>query len=211
MTEPHGEVVPEELARTVRAHLESIAVAGDGDLSGDAPVALARPNETVEAFGAVLSRLHRSPIPHRLEELLPRRSPAALLESARSCVEEGRVRAEALSGAYRHMAPEQLLAVLDAGVDSVEEHEPVIVHGAPTLDRLSGARRLEFLRDWRRAALADPHLDLAVATTDVANRLGPGVVPVLAAAYEPPRIDPQRLDWYLLAVELAVAAPARTA
>jgi aminoglycoside phosphotransferase len=202
VSEPVGHAGPPAMTEGLREHLRAIGVLADGGRFGDGHDALVRPETTVGAMGAVLSRLHRADVPDALVAVLPRRHPRDVVEAARSAVSAGRVRRESIAEPYRHLSPERLVEVLEHGMAALEPADPVLTHGAPTLDRLCGAVAPDSLTDWHRAGLADPHLDLAVAARDLMLRLGPAIVPVLAASYEPPPIDPRRLDWYSLAIEL---------
>lgn len=202
MNEPAQQAGPPAASGELRAHLIAIGVLGEGSRRGDAHDALVRPETTVGALGAVLARLHAAEVPQWLVGRLSRRTPADLVDAASRAVTDGRVTSGSLAAAYRHVPPERLLEILEEGAATIEVDTEVLTHGAPTLDRLCGEVVAEALDDWQRAALADPHLDLAIAARDLVARLGPAVVPVLADAYAPGRIDPRRLDWYALAVEL---------
>jgi aminoglycoside phosphotransferase len=194
---------PAELLR----HLSALQVLAGGPRCGDSHDALVRPEATIGALGSVLSRLHRSRPPEALAARLARRRPADLLDEARRAV-KGDGPAPAPGGPYAHLPPRRLLEVLEAGVGRVGHEAAVLVHGAPTLDRLCGESVPDGLDDWARVAVADPHLDLAVAARDVVARLGPPMVPVLARSYGAESIDPIRLDWYSLAIELIGDPPA---
>ena len=208
MNEPVGRPGRPTMTDGLREHLLDIGVLAEGDRCGDAHDALVRPGVTVAALGAALSRLHRAPVPEAVLEELPRRGPAELVEAARQVVASGRVHGESIAAPYRHLTPERLMEVLEDGLGSLEAVTPVLTHGAPTLDRLCGVAVPDALADWSRVGLADSHLDLAVAARDLMSRLGPAIVPVLASSYEPPLIDPRRLDWYALAIELTGDPPA---
>ena len=156
--------------------------------------------------------LHDLEVPDDTAAALTVHDPAAIVGEATEAVRSGRVSAEGLSSAYRHMAPERLLEILAerAGHEAVATDDPpVLTHGRPLLERLRCEHGAALgLTGWDRLGLGHPYRDLAVAAREVATGLSPMLVPVLFEAYaaassrpQPPRPDPVRLDWYVLAAE----------
>ena len=109
------------------------------------------------------------------------------------------------SAAYAHMTRSELLAALNEGAERAagRADQPVLLQGRPTLDNLllDGFEPAGFA-DWSAVATGDRHWDLAIACRDVVQRCGPNGVTVLLAAYGMDLVDPFRLDWYSLALEL---------
>ncbi|HLU43170.1 MAG TPA: phosphotransferase [Microthrixaceae bacterium] len=168
---------------------------------------------TVAMYASTLARLHDLEVPDDTAAALTVHDPAAIVGEATEAVRSGRVSAEGLSSAYRHMAPERLLEILAerAGHEAVATDDPlVLTHGRPLLERLRCEHGAALgLTGWDRLGLGHPYRDLAVAAREVATGLSPMLVPVLFEAYaaassrpQPPRPDPVRLDWYVLAAEL---------
>ena len=130
---------------------------------------------------------------------------------------------------FERVEPARLLDALDAGVERVRSRsnppvptigrarfanlalprsdiaEPLVATAANirlhrrSTDRPSAPFRLE-----DRAAVADPHRDMAVAAADVVSTFGPGAVPAFLDAYSRTRrrdqgvevVDPILLDWW---------------
>lgn len=211
MTEAGASPGRNDVAAVVREHLFAIGVRAKSPApSGDLRDALVRAESTVSHLGVVLARLHTSPLPRDVAAGLGVVGPEDLVESAERNVASGAITAATVSAAYRHLTLDRLVEVLRSGAAAAGSGDRVLVHGAPTLERLTGQGEFVALTDWSGAALADPHMDLAIAARDVIQRLGAAMVPVLAESYGHDRIDPRRLDWYSLAAELALGGSEST-
>jgi len=130
---------------------------------------------------------------------------------------------------FERVEPARLLDALDAGLERVRarSNPPVPTIGRARFSNLALPRadtaeplvataaniRLHRRRAGRpsaqfrledRAAVADPHRDLAVAAADVVSTFGPGAVPAFLDAYSRARhrsdgsevVDPILLDWW---------------
>lgn len=106
---------------------------------------------------------------------------------------------------YGHMTRRELVEVLRDGLDRVLERgdSPVLQQGAPVFANLqmSGPNVCGF-RDWAAIHVGDRHWDLAVASRDIVRVCGPNGLAVFFESYGHDLVDPIRLDWYSLAVEL---------
>lgn len=183
--------------------LASGAVAADG---GDYQM---DPHLVVELLADALRALHSvDPTPA---------VDAGQLSMASLCDEASRLTSSGnppeLDDAYSHMGRGRLLEVLQDGAQQLGEFPApmvVVTHGAPApvALRARGAEAVGFL-EWQRAAICDPHRDLAYAASLVAASLGPMLVPVLIERYGV-RPDPRRLDWWALAQQLTGAAATST-
>lgn len=110
-----------------------------------------------------------------------------------------------ISSAYAHMSRPELLTALVDGADAVTERAdaPVLLQGTATLDNLRlNAFEIRGFSKWESVNRGDRHFDLAVASRDVVERCGPNGVAVLLDSYGLDLVDPVRLDWYSLALEL---------
>ena len=150
--------------------------------------------EALQAVAAPGPGDPRRPQPLRLAEVL---------EDARDFTDS---HADApLDPAYAHMSRPALLVVLEEGllrIGEAPEAHLVVSHGDAGLGALC-CRQGESVGfgGWERVALADPHRDLAAAAASVASELGPMTVPELFERLGV-RVDPVRLDWWLLARQL---------
>lgn len=189
-----------ELARAAGLDADSAPDSDEGIAPGTAPEYRFDAERTVAAFGDHLARLHRVGV----GDTGPAFEPAVLVDAARRRLAAGELVADELAPTYRHMAPDRLVQILGDGLDEVVERaraeRPVLSHGRPVLGsfRFRRGEPLGFT-DWAAVTVADRHLDLAVAASDVAGVFGAVVVPVLFDAYGDPPPDPQRIDWFALA------------
>lgn len=188
-----------ETSLSLREHLELVGVHPDGPAGWDRPEALARLESTATGYALVLSRLHAAAVPPALGARLPVTTPGDLVDRARRGAAD---RPEFRSEAYRHLPVDRLLATLHERAPEGPSDPLVLTHGSPTLAALRGSPAPTGFAEWRSASLADPHLDLAIATRDLVALAGPASLQPFAAAYDATRIDLVRLDWYLLAIEL---------
>lgn len=178
----------------------------DAPMGADAVPFRVDPERTAAMLGSVLAALHRVGPP---DEASSSARPAmqGAVDRAREVLGNGD--GAPLDPAYAHMERERLVSILEEGLDELGQPGAVVSHGRPTLSRLVcvQGRPVGFV-DWRRLELADSHRDLAAAATDVAATLGPMAVPLLFDAYgaDP---DPRRLDWWVLAHQLARRIPNR--
>lgn len=206
---PTGEAAPGSLAAIVGS---SGCEAGPDWVPATSPEHGIGADRLVALLGATLARLHATepvgPSAHGLRVL----TPSDVVVGARRAVGAGLVTAADLSPAYRHMAVDRLLEVLEQGAARIPAASPsVVTHGRASLDslRIDPCGAAGFV-DWSHVALGDAHRDLAVAARSVAERVGAGAVPSLFDSYGAERIDPLRLDWYSLVAELTpVAGPPR--
>jgi aminoglycoside phosphotransferase len=181
------------------------ATDGDG-VPATEPEYRAAPELVATLLGTVLGRLHATAV---VPPDAAVRRPADLVDGARRRLASGSLEVADLPEAYRHVRAERLVELLAHGAERSEARwAPVVVHGAPTIDALRCRDGVALgLADWTSAAVADRHLDLAVAATDLAARCGPMVVPTFAEAYSGAAgvdgvPDPLLLDWCALAVAL---------
>lgn len=111
-----------------------------------------------------------------------------------------------LTAPYSHMTRSDLLDVLNERVDLIASRQDslVLLQGKPTLANLhmSGPRAIGF-GDWSNAGIGDRHFDLAFAFNDILQRSGPAALAVFVEAYGADDVDPVRLDWFSLAIELS--------
>jgi aminoglycoside phosphotransferase len=203
---PHGEQAAH------RAALDHTLVAGDADgVPASSPEYRFDVEHTVGLLAAELARVHAADVDTTVAPL----GPDELVTAARRALAEGRLTAQQLRPAYRHVQPERLVEILAArrpprpGRDS---DAPVLTHGSPTLEalRCRDGAALGFA-GWEHAAVADRYRDLAVAASSVATDLGPMLVPTFFERYGDAlgdagfgHPDPLRLDWYALAAELTL-------
>lgn len=186
--------------------VELVAASGC-DASGGPGGPAASPEHRVESdrlvrlLAGMLGRLHRTaPAPGSSADDVPVLTPS---EVARRAVERVRVDPPVVSAPYRHLSPERLGQVLAERVGLVEGHHAVLTHGGATAHTLVVHRgEATGLVDWSRAAVADPHRDLAHSARWITAALGAGLVPALFDAYDGGPVDPVRLDWWVLAAEL---------
>ncbi|MGB3412919.1 MAG: phosphotransferase [Microthrixaceae bacterium] len=128
-----------------------------------------------------------------------------LVLRARKSLEDPESELSPLSPSYSHMSRGRLVDILSDGAEAVRERcsGPVLNQGRPTLGnlRFAGVELLGFA-DWSDACLADPYLDLAMACRDIFSLFGAPPVRVLLEQYSSEPLDPVRLDWFTLAIEL---------
>ncbi|MCB1256102.1 MAG: hypothetical protein KDB26_03305 [Microthrixaceae bacterium] len=131
-------------------------------------------------------------------------APATILQQVRD-MSPGPSGSPGISSAYAHMSRTELLSALAGGADAVTRRSDaaVLLQGMPTLDNLRlNAFEVRGFEQWESVNSGDRHFDLAVASRDVVERCGPNGVAVLLDAYGLDLVDPVRLDWYSLALEL---------
>ncbi len=198
----------------------------DAPMGADSVPFRVDPERTAAILGTALAALHRVGPPDAPSSGL-RDAMQDAVDTAREVLGEGA--GAPLDAAYAHIERERLVAILEKGVDELVSGDTgvsdtgvsdtgvsdtgvsdmVVSHGRPTLSRLVCVRgRPVGFVDWRRLEWADRHRDLASAATDVAATLGPMAVPLFFDAYgaDP---DPRRLDWWVLAHQLARRTPSR--
>lgn len=151
---------------------------------------------TLDAAARLLLGLHEVPVdgcPGRL-------GPGDLLTEAGQRVETEIRTSAALDPPFRRFTPAQLLELVSE--DPPDATDLVVAHGRFGLDAvLVDHGQPGGLVDVDRLAVADRHLDLALAARDLVARVGPEALPVFFDAYgiDP---DPFRLDWYSQLVQL---------
>lgn len=183
------------------------------DLGGDPATSIeyrAQAEHTVGLLASTLARLHGldpvGPVTSGDTSSLPVMGPAHVVHRARTALAAGEL-VQPRSAAYRHLADDRLVQVLEQGAEdlAVPDSAVVLTHGAPTIGHLRcRAGSAIGLVGWEQAALGDPYRDLAVAARSVAQQLTPTLVPVFFERYGELRPDARRLDWYSLATELLV-------
>lgn len=197
---------PSELLRLARDH--GLDATGSGGEPLSSVGYRVQAERTVGVLAETLARLHATPMPEVLR--VTALHPHAIAAQVRHQLEHVRAQRDPppRAAAYAHLDDARLVQVLADGAGAVERRggRAVITHGAPTLDRCLADRGTALgLVDWRRAAVADPYRDLAVAAASVASLFAPILVPVLFERYGEHQPDPVRLDWYSLAAELSGA------
>ena len=156
---------------------------------------------TVAELGRLLARLHDVPVPEG-STVLDARSIAA---ARRTAFEQGELAELEVGAAYRHVAVDRLVELLDEGADAAASRAgaPVLTHGRPTLAVFRWERWNPIgLDDWEHLAVADRNRDLAVAARSIVTELEPAFLPPFFDAYGHDHLDLLRLDWYSLALEL---------
>lgn len=132
-------------------------------------------------------------------------SPESIAALAADRLAAGLIDPSTLSAGYRRLRPHQLVESLVERVDTITSRcggAVVLSNGATVFDNIrADAGELLGLSDWRGAAIADRHRDLAVAAAGLIEFGGPALVPALFSRLATDA-DPIVLDWYLLAVEL---------
>ncbi|MGI9579257.1 MAG: phosphotransferase [Microthrixaceae bacterium] len=202
--------LPESVRSLLRAAgIDEQQVLATDPVAADSGDYLMDPQLSVELLADALRALHSvDPTPAAAEPM----SLAQLLERASAVAAQPSP--PELDPAYAHMERSRLLEVLAQGAQDLGEFPDsmlVITHGSasPATLRCAGAQAIGFA-DWQRAAVADPHRDLAFAAAAVASHLGPMLVPVLMERYGV-RPDPRRLDWWVLGQQLTGTAGAQAA
>jgi len=107
-----------------------------------------------------------------------------------------------LSPAYRHMAMERLVEILAVGVDHQEPARSATAHGDARLCNVIATPELATIVGFEPGLVISPLSDLVTAATDVAERFGPMLVPVLFESSGHAGVDPVAVDWWALANEL---------
>lgn len=195
-------------ALTLAVRASGLDATGQDGTPADEPEYRFDPEHTVGMLATALARLHDTEVATSSSEI-QLHDPAAIVRRAREGVGSGQVTADDLGPAYRHMALDRLVEILESGAPEVGEIR--LTHGWPELRNLRASHgSLVGFVDWRDAGLADPYRDLAVAARSVATDLGPMLVPLLLERYAEQRaaVDSSSrpsavlLDWYALAAEL---------
>lgn len=170
-----------------------------------------QPQRAVEVLADALSRVHSTQLPQLGGA--PREpkfagsvvSPQDLFDAATRGLEMLDGGQLPGSAAYSHMSRVELVEVLGQRVELVVDRSSrsVLNQGLPELDNLR-FDQVELLgfADWSHACIADPHLDLAIACRGLLSAFGAVPVREFLDAYSATPVDPVRLDWFSLAVEL---------
>ena len=197
-----------ESGRRRSARVPLVAAAGldaaTAGVAGSEPEHRYEAERTIQSLATTLARLHSVPVPREL------RADAQLVLAPAELVERAQHGTNEPGPAYRHLSRDRLVEVLRDGTPAAPDAGSLVLsHGRPTFAalRLDGPTPIGFA-DWADVALADPHLDLAVAARDLVARFGPAPIHAFFEHYgnafeDPAPPDPVRLDWYLLADELA--------
>ena len=187
------------LLEVVRAAgLDAGGVESNSALSAEYRTDAAR---TVAEFARTLSRLHALPVP----EGSPVLDAGSIARGRRSAFDRGELAGLEVGSAYRHVAVERLVALLEEGAASAEARgaAPVLTHGRPDLESFRWDRWNPIgLDGWDHLAVADRNRDLAVAARSIVVQLEPAFLPSFFDAYGHDHLDLLQLDWYSLALEL---------
>lgn len=157
-----------------------------------------QPETIARQVGGALRVLHDHTVPEASFDASPRRFFTVAAER----IEGGEV-TTATDGPYAGRDPDDLLAILDELLDTVDDPPMALVHGRPTMQDvwIQPSGGLVFT-GWERAGHGDPHHDLAVAAGSVGAVFGPAAVPPLLDAYGLDEIDLRRIDAHQLLTHL---------
>ncbi len=157
-----------------------------------------QPETVAQQVGGALRTLHGYALPEASFDASPRR----FFDLAAGRIDRGEV-TTATHGPYAGRDPDDLLAILDELLSTLDDGPMVLVHGRPTMQEvwLGPSGDLVFT-GWDRTGAGDPHHDLAVAAESVRAVFGPAAVPPLLDAYGLDEIDVRRIDAHQLLTHL---------